>query len=195
MALGFRVHSEHSFTLGNFHVCRFVLGTNKRTAKNFISLMILGKYVRRTLGKSLLPSFSFLTWGKPKVLGVSPKFLKSLRDRVATSNQGVQLCIHQQEWASCHNGRYLPYMSDVFFTHRFFRNQPQNSSTSWLLSPSAWLAPWPSSSRQQRPWKVGWILTYHPVRQPGQPTEQRGCAANTGLFLTNTARGIEWATF
>lgn len=166
VALGFHVHSEHPFTLGNFHVCRFVLGTTKRTTKNFISLRILGKYVRKTLGKSLLPNFSFLTWGnwKPVSLGSFPLSFWSHSGRVATSNQGVQLCTRRQEWASCHNGCHLPYVSDVFFTHRFFRNQPQNSSTSWLLSPSAWLAPWPSSSRQQRPWKVGWILTCHPVR-------------------------------
>ena len=62
-ALGIHVHSEHSYILGNFRVHMFVLDTNKRTNKNFISLVILGEYVRKTLGKLLVPNFSFLTWG------------------------------------------------------------------------------------------------------------------------------------
>lgn len=85
----------------------------------------------------------------------------------------------------------LPRVSDLFFTYRFFRNQLRNSSTSWLRSPRESLAPWLSSSRQQKPWKVSWILSCHlwgSVAAPVQRNEQRAWAANTRPFLANSVR-------
>lgn len=70
----------------------FVLGTNKRTNKNFISLVILGKYVRIDLRKTPGSQLFFSHVRKLKASAsyvFSPKFLKSLGDRVATSNQDV----------------------------------------------------------------------------------------------------------
>lgn len=137
-----------------------------------------------TLRKLLAPSFSFLTWGNWR-----PVSLKCF-----PSNSEVTW------WQSCHlkpgsrtlsasqSGLSLA-VATVFLTClsssvRFFRNRARNSSTSWLLSPSASPARWLSSSRPRKPWKVGRTLAPSEVSELStgsvQQTEQRNRTASPG---------------
>lgn len=146
----------------------------QRMNKDFLSLMIIGKCVRRdhkeTSGSQLFfPHMRRLNPSEPSVF--SPK----IRSHLMTE---LQLKTRMCNSVSTSKSVLSVAMAAIFLMrlsscNRFFRNQAQNSSTSWLLSPSALREPWPSSSRLRKPWKVGRILSCRGNTSTGNWAETR----------------------
>lgn len=155
-----------------------------RTNKDLISLVILGKHVRRDLketpGSQLFISHvRKLKASEPQVFSL--KFRSHLVTELPLKTR-LSNSVRQSEWTFSRSGYCLSYV--FVFIRRFFRNRARNSSTSWLLSPSASPVRWLSSSRPRKPWKVGRTLAPSEYSELStgsvQRTEQRNRTASPG---------------